>query len=203
MNTAKSLRGKLLIAEPRLPDANFFRTVIFLIEHSEEGAIGLVLNRPSQRSIAELWEEVSDEPCESKGQLDLGGPVEGPLMAIHTIPHLGEMEVIPGVFFAAQRDHLDSLVKTTQSPYRLFIGHSGWGAGQLERELDEGSWLVTEPTAEMLFLSADGLWELAAKQVGDDVLRSSISIKHIPRRPIDELSPLFTHIPMGRLRRTM
>lgn len=183
MSTAKSLRGKLLVSEPRLPDVNFFRTVIFLIEHSEEGAIGLVLNRPSERSIAELWEEISDEPCECEGKVSLGGPVEGPLMALHTLPHLGEMEVIPGVYFAAQREHLDDLVKTTKLPYRLFVGHSGWGPSQLERELDEGSWLVTEPSTEILFLSTDGLWELAAKQVGDNVLRESIPIKHIPDDP--------------------
>lgn len=183
MPATKSLRGKLLVAEPRLPDVNFFRTVIFLIEHSEEGAVGLVLNRPSERSIAELWEEISEMPCESEVKIDLGGPVEGPLMAIHTLPHLGEMEVIPGVFFAAGREHLDSLVRTTQSPYRLFVGHSGWGPGQLERELDEGSWLVTDTTSEMLFHSAERLWEQAAKRVGDNVLRDSILIKHIPDDP--------------------
>ena len=183
MPTTKSLRGKLLVAEPRLPDTNFFRTVIFLIEHSEEGAVGLVLNRTSGRSIAELWEEISDKPCESDVKIDLGGPVEGPLMAIHTLPHLGEMEIIPGVFFAAQRDHLDNLVRTTKAPYRLFVGHSGWGPGQLERELDEGSWLVTEPTIEIIFHPAEGLWEQAAKKVGDSVLRDSIPIKHIPNDP--------------------
>lgn len=183
MPAIKSLRGKLLVAEPRLPDINFFRTVIFLIEHSEEGAIGLVLNRPSQRSIAELWEEISEMPCESEVKIDLGGPVEGPLMAIHTLAHLGELEIIPGVFFAAQRDHLDQLVRTTQKPYRFFVGHSGWGPGQLERELAEGSWLVTDPTMEMLFHIKDNLWERAAKQVGDNVLHDTIPIKHLPDDP--------------------
>ena len=183
MPALQSLRGKLLVAEPRLPDVNFFRTVIFLIEHTEEGAIGLVLNRPSERSIAELWNEISDKPCESEVKIDLGGPVEGPLMAIHTLPHLGEMEIIPGVFFAAQRDHLDNLVRTTKSPYRLFVGHSGWGPGQLERELAEGSWLVTDTTPEMLFRAAEGFWERAAKQVGDSVLRDTIHMKHTPDDP--------------------
>lgn len=183
MPAIKSLRGKLLIAEPRLPDINFFRTVIFLIEHTEEGAIGLVLNRPSERSIAELWEEISEIPCESEIKIDLGGPVEGPLMAIHTLPHLGEMEVMPGIFFAAQKEHLDNLVRTTQSPYRLFVGHSGWGPGQLEQELAEGSWLVADTKSEMLFLSADGFWEKAAKLVGDNVLRDTIYLKHMPDDP--------------------
>ncbi|MGD9126430.1 MAG: YqgE/AlgH family protein [Planctomycetia bacterium] len=183
MAADKILRGKLLVADPHLPDANFFRSVVFLIEHNEEGAIGLVLNRTSERSIAELWDEISEKPCESEAKIDLGGPVEGPLMAIHTLPHLAELEIIPGIFFAAQRDHLDDLVHTTQSPYRLFVGHSGWGPGQLEQELDEGFWLVTEPSNELIFHSADGLWEQAAKQVGDSVLRDSIHIRHIPDDP--------------------
>ena len=61
----KSLRGQLLVATPQLPDENFYRTVVLLVEHNEEGALGVVLNRLAGQSVEELWSEVSDEPCSS------------------------------------------------------------------------------------------------------------------------------------------
>ena len=93
----KSLQGQLLIASPKLFDPNFFRSVILLVQHGENGALGLVLNRPLEMTIANAWEQVSEMPCEATGFLHQGGPCDGPLMVLHTDASIPEMPVIPEV----------------------------------------------------------------------------------------------------------
>jgi putative transcriptional regulator len=179
----KSLRGQLLVATPQLPDENFYRTVVLMVEHTEDGALGVVLNRLADRSVAELWHEVSQEACDDQRPVNLGGPVSGPLIAIHTDPDLAEMEVLPGVYLAAQKSHLDRLVAQDEHHYRVYLGHSGWGRGQLEGELEQGAWLTTPATREYVFHDGDDLWETVAKHIGDAVLLGSLHIKHVPRDP--------------------
>lgn len=179
----KPLSGRLLVATPRLPDENFFRTVVLIIEHNENGALGVVLNRLAGRSVEELWREVSDAECNCHHQLNLGGPVSGPLMAVHTVRELAEMEIIPGLFFAAQKAGLDRLVQQKNHQYRIFLGHSGWGGGQLEDEIEQGAWLVTVATLDYIFHAEDNLWETVAKRIGDSVLLKSLKIKHLPDDP--------------------
>ena len=179
----KQLSGQLLVATPRLPDGNFFHTVVLLIEHNENGALGVVLNRLASRAVNDLWREVSDVQCNCRRPLNLGGPVSGPLMALHTDSTLAEMEIIPGVYFAAQKENLDRLVQRDDSPYRIFLGHAGWGGGQLEAELEQGAWLLTPATRGYIFHTEDNLWEAVAKQIGDSVLIESLKIKNMPSDP--------------------
>ena len=79
-------------------------------------------------------------PCHSRQPVYLGGPVPGPLMALHDRPALAEAEPAPGVFFAAKKEHLDAWCLTEEPAYKVFVGHAGWGAGQLENELHQGAW---------------------------------------------------------------
>ena len=178
-----SLKGHLLVASPHLLDPNFVRTVVLLIHHSEEGAFGVVLNRPADNTIKELWEQVGETPCESDRRVNVGGPVAGPLMAVHTDKHLGELEILPGVYFAAQRDHLEELFGQKERPYLVFVGHSGWGGGQLENELKEGAWLTTPATADQVFDDDADLWKKVAQHIGESVLTSALNIKHVPKNP--------------------
>jgi putative transcriptional regulator len=180
----ESLKGHLLVASPHLLDPNFVHTVVLLIHHSEEGAFGVVLNRPADNTIKDLWEQVGDGPCESDRRVNVGGPVAGPLMAIHTDQHLAEMEILPGVYFAAQRDHLETLLRQSGRPFRVFIGHSGWGGGQLEHELEEGAWLTTPASPDQVFDDDDAdLWKKVAQHIGESMLASSLGIKHVPKDP--------------------
>ncbi|MBN1911799.1 MAG: YqgE/AlgH family protein [Pirellulales bacterium] len=179
----KSLKGQLLVATPHLPDENFFRTVVLMVEHNANGALGVVLNRPASQSVAELWEQVSEEPCTSPQKIHFGGPVSGPLMAVHTDRNLAEMEILPGVFLAAQKGNLDQLVRQEEHPFRVFLGHSGWGGGQLEGELEHGSWLITPATIEYVFFADDNLWETVARHIGDTVLLEALKIDHLPQDP--------------------
>lgn len=178
-----SLAGHLLIASPHLADPNFVQAVVLLIHHTEEGAFGVILNRPAEHTIDELWKEVSEVPCESGEHVNVGGPVSGPLIALHTASALSEMEVLPGIHLAAQRDHLEELLSGDEHRFRIFVGHSGWGGGQLEDELEQGSWLTTRATVEFVFYDQEHLWKKVTQKIGESLLTSALKIKNIPPDP--------------------
>ncbi|NQT11500.1 MAG: YqgE/AlgH family protein, partial [Planctomycetes bacterium] len=106
-----------------------------------------------------------------------------PLMAIHTDKRLGEMEILPGLYFAAQRDHLEEILGQADRPFRIFVGHSGWGGGQLESELEEGAWFTTPATVDQVFGDDDGLWRAVTQHIGESMLLSTLKIKHVPKDP--------------------
>ncbi len=171
-----SLTGHLLVASPYLVDPNFVQTVVLLIHHSSEGAFGVVLNRPSEKTIQDLWEEVNEGPCDNQQCLHLGGPVSGPLIAVHTDSSLAELEIVPGLYFSAHRDHIAQLVSQRNERFRLFVGHSGWGGGQLESELDVGSWLTAPATVDYVFCDETELWKTVSKQIGESLLLSTLHL---------------------------
>src|SRR4051812_3769237 len=140
----KSLQGQLLIASPKLFDPNFFRSVVLLVQHSEAGALGLILNHPLEMTINDAWAQVSEIPCDAQGFLHQGGPCDGPLMVLHTDASMNEMSVLPQVFFTTDRDEIQNLVTQNQSQMKFFVGYAGWSPGQLESELEDGEWLMTK-----------------------------------------------------------
>src|SRR4051794_32885483 len=132
----KSLKGHLLIAAPQMLDPNFFRTVVLILQHGEQGALGVVLNRPTETSITDAWKQIDDEDvCEVKGLIHQGGPCEGPLMLVHDNRSFGNLEVIPGIYFSTERESVHELVTRNKGNLKFFVGYAGWSAGQLEREL--------------------------------------------------------------------
>jgi putative transcriptional regulator len=180
----KSLQGQLLAASPHLPDPNFFRTVVLLVQHHEQGALGLVLNRPSQNTVRDVFQKVSDVVCESEAMVGVGGPISGPLMAVHAVRSCSESDVLPGVYFATQRDHLLRIVRRSDSPFRMFSGYAGWAGGQLESELKVGGWLMIAGTADYIFKTAvDELWKTVTRDISDSIVRSALNIKHSPHDP--------------------
>lgn len=162
----KSLRGHLLAASPRLPDPNFYRTVVLMVHHDEDGAVGLVLNRPLKLTVAQLWEMIGQGPCEVNDPVQLGGPVGGPLVAIHSQARCSEREILPGIHFAARKEHLEYIVRHPEHPFRIFNGYSGWTTGQLESEIRAGGWLTAEAREEHIFDTGDNLWEKVTREFG-------------------------------------
>jgi putative transcriptional regulator len=177
-----SLAGSLLIAIPDLHDINFFRTVVILFQHSAEGASGVILNRPSDVTVAKVWEEIAKEPSECTDFVNIGGPVEGPLIALHTNPVVAETPVLDGVFVSMGRDNLNQLVAQSEQQFKIFSGYSGWGPGQLESEIEQGGWLQLPANANHVFDSPEGLWKQVCDQVGHDILKPHIG-KHLPGDP--------------------
>ena len=101
----KSLKGQIPGRVAAHGRPNFSQTVVLLVQHNEDGAFGVVLNRPADSTLKDLWEKVTQEPCEIEQHVHVGGPVAGPLMALHADRSLAEpeQEVVPGVYFAVER----------------------------------------------------------------------------------------------------
>jgi len=154
----KSLQGHLLIAASRLTDPNFLRSVVLLVQHNDDGALGLVLNRPLEITIRSAWEQVSEQPCLADGLIYQGGPCDGPLMALHDRKSLSEVEVLAGVHFTTEKGSLEQLVTDDAIMMRFFVGYSGWTAGQLEEEISQGGWLVAVGTKELIFSEDEEQW---------------------------------------------
>jgi putative transcriptional regulator len=163
-----SARGQLLIAGPALVDPNFWRTVVLIVEHSEEGAFGLVLNRPSETLVGEAVPEI-EELVEPDEPLYIGGPVQPSGVVV-----LGQFEdASDGVLLAfANVGVLGAGPSPDENTAglragRAFVGHAGWGAGQLEEELERGDWIL-EP-AELDDAFSDDpreLWSLVLTRKG-------------------------------------
>lgn len=177
-----SLKSHLLIAAPELAEP-FTRSVVLLVQHTSEGALGLILNRPTEDDFDETWNKVSDVPCRRKGPIFLGGPCPGLFGALHTNEFLLELEVMPGLYFSAGKEKLETLAAQSEeeTPHvKFFNGYSGWAAGQLEHEIRRGSWSVMPATAEHVFAHEDELWTRATRFVADAAWRTRLGIKHKP-----------------------
>ncbi len=176
----------MLVAAPALRDPNFHRSVVLVVKHGDDGTLGLILNRPSGTRIAEIWSQVSSASCHIDQPIHTGGPIQGPLMALHSAPDLAEIEVVPGVYFTAARENLEQIVSATESAApketRFFVGYAGWGPGQLEAELDGGAWLTVAATSQHVF-QADDPWQGLTRQIGGSQLFASLGIKHVPSDP--------------------
>lgn len=162
MNRPSSTTGRLLVAEPELGDPNFERTVVFMLDHNAEGAVGVVLNRPTELAVADVladWSAPASEPA----VLFVGGPVsENAVLALAR--HDGEPPLVGWTAVLGTVGTLDlhlepGSVTGHVAELRLFAGYSGWGPGQLEFELDEGAWFVVDALETDVFSRAPtNLW---------------------------------------------
>jgi putative transcriptional regulator len=164
---SESLRGRLLIATPTLNDPNFRRSVVLICAHGDDGALGLVLNRPSPLEVVDAVPEL--EPALADGaRLWLGGPVQPEdivLLADFTNP--GESLMVSGdIGLVTDGSPLESLPDRTRR-VRAFLGHSGWGPGQLDSELEREDWIIAPLDAGDPFDDgAEDLWRTALEELG-------------------------------------
>jgi putative transcriptional regulator len=177
-----SLAGRLLVASPALADGNFDRAVILVLDHDEDGALGVVINRPTDVDVATVlpvWRPLTSEP----GVLFQGGPVAlDSALGLALVPGVGEEEPL-GWRRVVDRIGLVDLdvppevLAAEVSRLRIFAGYSGWGSGQLEDELAEGAWFVVP--ARLGLDSGDGgdpfsespgdLWRAVLRRQGGDL----------------------------------
>jgi len=147
-----SLRGQLLVAGPGLDDPNFRRTVILVGEHGDDGAMGVVLNRPTSVTVADAVPPLS-ELVEDDDVVHLGGPVQPQAVVVLAdfldAAHVGDFVVDSVGFLPGEIEDADEVGPVRA--LRVFAGYAGWSPGQLEAELEEGSWLVLPARASDVF----------------------------------------------------
>ena len=164
-----SCKGKLLVATPPLEDPNFDRTVVYVLEHHDEGAVGVVLNRPSGLPMPdqlERWSAFLSEPAE----LFTGGPVEmDALIALARLegPAEGAWSPVVGDLGSVDLAHDPVVVADRVRRLRVFRGYSGWGPFQLDAELTDGAWIVVPAERPDVFTARpDLLWRAVLRRQG-------------------------------------
>ena len=167
----KPIQGALLISEPFLNDSYFRRSVVLLTEHNDKGTLGFILNRPTDLKVSDAIEDFPkfDEP------LYFGGPVEtDSLFYIHSLGEKlpGSKEIAPGIFWSGDFEQLKFLIDTkqvNQDQVRFFVGYSGWEPKQLDSELKEKAWLMSETNKSITFFDNPKiLWRSVLRDMGNE-----------------------------------
>ncbi|MEM7166324.1 MAG: YqgE/AlgH family protein [Planctomycetota bacterium] len=163
--------GTLLIAGPGLQDPNFRRSVILICEHSAEGSLGLVLNRPLRTPVSQVFPEVEH----GDGLIHAGGPVDtNRVMALRRGGHIHEtdQQVFESVRLVVSLDDAIAVVRETDGAlddFRFYVGYAGWGSGQLDDELREGAWITAPADERLVFSGSPGqVWREALRSLGGD-----------------------------------
>ena len=181
------LAGQLVVAMPALGDPRFERSVILICAHSDEGAMGLIVNKPvPDLSFADLLTRLKIPPGNTGRDIRVhfGGPVErGRGFVLHSQDYSGgpsTTKVRGGFNMTATLDVLEALARG-RGPERalLALGYAGWGPGQLEAEIGRNDWLTSDPAADLIFAAEDkGKWTDALRRMGIDPISLSSSAGH-------------------------
>ncbi|MEM6689449.1 MAG: YqgE/AlgH family protein [Planctomycetota bacterium] len=178
MNLKYSLSGQLLVASSAVINPFYTRGVCLVVHQDDKTTAGVMLNRPMRPDPEALQKllgvkQGSDEDAsdpvpaiafDSNGlesswsNLHFGGPLAGPVVAVHQDQQLADTETAAGVYVSAQRENLEQVIQTSQSDYRLIVGHLQWQSEQVFREIDAGVWHQIPAFAEVVFSDAQDMW---------------------------------------------
>ena len=183
---ASDLTHHFLIAMPGLEDPFFERTVTYLCQHTREGALGVIINRPTETTLAEVLQELGI-PILQDRRLDqpvyYGGPVQPDRGFVLHSPECSwnsTLNIRDQLCVTTSRDVLEALGRGEGPRHALLaLGYAGWGSGQLEAEIARNAWLNAEAQAHVIFKhAAEDRWEASAKLVGIDLSRMSFKAGH-------------------------
>jgi len=180
------LEGQLLIATPSLRFSCFSKAVIYVCSHSEHGAMGIIVNQAlDDLNGSVLWKHFNIDTHDQQIYLPVhfGGPVDSARgFILHSADYqkMGTINIKPGVSLSSSVEILKDIAEGHGPKQRLFaLGYAGWGAGQLEQELQQNSWLTVPASEDLIFGMENGRkWQGAAKSAGVDMYRLSPDVGH-------------------------
>ncbi len=186
MQTLPNLTDHLLIAMPSLADPNFSRTVTYICEHNEQGAMGVVINRPLEITLEEMFShlEIAASPeVDLARHIGYGGPVQPEHGFVLHRPRGAWDSSLPisdAITITTSRDVLRAIAHNEgPSDYLIVLGYAGWGPGQLEQEMSDNAWLYGPSEPRLLFdLPASARWNAAAALLGIDLNLLSTDVGH-------------------------
>jgi putative transcriptional regulator len=185
-NSSCSLKNQFLISMPHMRDSGFAKTLTYICEHDEQGAMGLVINRPTEISLGEMFEQLNINVSDSelnKERIFAGGPVQtdrGFILHKSNQNWDSTIKVADNISLTTSRDILSHLADT-KDPYSCLValGYSGWGAGQLEEEITNNYWLTVPATSDIIFdLPYDQRLNAAAARLGISLEQISTQSGH-------------------------
>lgn len=186
MSDITFLHNQLLIAMPNLMDPSFFHTVTYLCQHNNEGALGIVINRPAGMKLKDIYKQMNIEAtAEDTLEIDIlsGGPVQQERgFVLHNAEGQWDSSIViaDNIALTTSRDILEAIAQGKgPKQYLIALGYAGWSAGQLEKEVSDNSWLNAPCTTDILFSTpVTRRWNLAAKQLGVDINLLSVHAGH-------------------------
>lgn len=181
-NNAK-VKGKLLIATELLAETPLAKTVVYVLQNDENGAFGVVLNRPADQTLRTAWQKASGISQDQGQHLLMGGPLGGPVIALHPFEKLGELKINGGIYLSATVEAIDRLIDIGDEPYRICLGVVGWKPGLLEVEVDDGKWYIMNAHREQVFDDSGVLWEKMLIAYGRKALCEILAVDKLPRNP--------------------
>ena len=177
------LPGTLLVASPALKETPFHRAVVLVLQNNSQGTFGVTLNRPADEDMRSAWEQMTGIQAEDP-ILVQGGPINGPVFAIHREPELADHEVAGGVFVCSETDKFLELSQQATSDYRIVFGVAGWQVGQLQQEIEMGYWLPISNQIDFAFEPPRGLWARSMRLYGQQLLTDVVGVKNFPSDPL-------------------
>lgn len=186
MNADYNLVNHFLIAMPQLDDPNFFRSVTYICQHDEEGAMGIIINRPLDMNMGEVYAhleiECDDEQLD-KQPLYFGGPVQSERGFVLHAPGKnwqGTLFISDEIALTTSSDILNDIAQHKGPKENLVaLGYAGWGIGQLEQEISDNAWLSVPADPKIIFdLPIDKRWQAAATLLGVDLQFMSEEVGH-------------------------
>lgn len=181
-----SLAGYLMVASTGIHEPVFARSVCIIVEHTRERSVGIMLNRRLSIKTDGLWndllegEGVSVNPA---SYINFGGPLDGPLLAIHDHEQLAEGGNNQGIFLSAQTETLKKLALATPAHCRLFVGNIVWGASKLEKEIVNGDWHVLPAIPELVFCDEQTMWQNAIHTIADGIIAAATGLDLTTQNP--------------------
>ena len=166
----KPQQGIILISEPSLRDFYFRQSIVLLAEHNDEGSFGIIINKPIEAQINDILKDFPD----FNAPVYLGGPVKtDSIFFLHTKPDIEDsLEIMEGLYWGGDLETIREMVnlhEITEHDIRFYVGYSGWDASQLDREIKEKSWILSNTTvAEVIHPNPENLWRTHLRNMGKD-----------------------------------
>ncbi len=169
---AQPFTGNLLVASSLVTDPFYASGVCLIVHQDNEQVIGVMLNRPLKPEAGALMamltnptengakpiNRLADQPALSPGLIHFGGPLSGPVVALHQESQFAESEPGSGIYLAAQKQHLEDLIRQHPTTCRLIVGHLSWSTDQFASEIEAGLWHMVPATADAVFASPIEMW---------------------------------------------
>ena len=178
----QSLVGRLLVASPALADTPFARAVVLVMQQDENDTFGIVLNRPADEQVALELKQITGTDPSVDLELIHGGPLNGPVFAIHQSEELGEQLMPGGIYMSSELEIMRQLEEQF-APYRIVLGMAGWGTNQVLAQIKAGDWLELHATPEQIFDEPDWMWQRAVLEYGRKTLLDVTGIQGTPSNP--------------------
>lgn len=165
----------------------FNKGVCLIVEHTEKGTVGIMLNRPLTIDPTPVWKTLFQGGLSPKvglaGHFNFGGPENGPIVAIHNDSKLADGGNSQGVYVSAQAESLQKLASTAPEHLRWFIGHAEWRKSELEQEIVDGKWYVVPAIPQIVFAEESQMWPTAIRFEANSVIASFPGVGQFPSNP--------------------